>query len=209
MKDYSQNGEQKFILDWFHNKPSGNVLDIGANDGMTFSNSLALIESGWGGYLFEPSEIAFKLLKLLHMGRTNVHCLNYGIGNDNGTFDYYDSGEHVGHGDSSLISTFKIEELKRWEGSKFYNFEKKTAELKTFLRFQHENPEATKFKFITIDIEGLDFDVLTQIDLTDVGCEMLIIETNGKDNFKYIEYCSSHMMTLVYKNHENLIFVKQ
>ena len=41
---YSQNQEEQIILDYFNDVKVGHVLDIGANDGKTFSNSLALIE---------------------------------------------------------------------------------------------------------------------------------------------------------------------
>ena len=43
---YSQNNEEQVILDYFGNK-IGNLLDIGANDGITLSNSRKLIELGW------------------------------------------------------------------------------------------------------------------------------------------------------------------
>ena len=58
MKDYSQNGEQKIILEYFQDKYKGKVLDIGANDGITLSNSRALIEKGWDGVLIEPAPSA-------------------------------------------------------------------------------------------------------------------------------------------------------
>ena len=66
----------------------------------------------------------------------------------------------------------------------------------------------TIFDLISIDVEGLDYDVLTQIDLTKCKCRMLIVETNGKENQKYIDYSATHGMTLMTQNAENLIFVK-
>ena len=43
MIDYTQQLEQDVILNYFENKEHGTLLDIGANDGETFSNSRALI----------------------------------------------------------------------------------------------------------------------------------------------------------------------
>ena len=43
MIDYTQQLEQDVILNYFENKEHGILLDIGANDGETFSNSRALI----------------------------------------------------------------------------------------------------------------------------------------------------------------------
>ena len=50
---YTQNNEEALILNHFTNRnPSDlTVLDIGANDGKTFSNSLKVIELGWHGLL--------------------------------------------------------------------------------------------------------------------------------------------------------------
>ena len=64
MTDYSQSGEQEYILkalgfdDPAGEKPLGpigHLLDIGAWNAKTFSNSRALIELGWSAVLFEPS----------------------------------------------------------------------------------------------------------------------------------------------------------
>jgi len=64
MTDYSQHGEQQYILEALRpiicpegtGKPQlGRLLDIGAWNAKTFSNSRALIELGWSAVLFEPS----------------------------------------------------------------------------------------------------------------------------------------------------------
>ena len=56
--DYSQNGEQLIIEKYFGDF-KGILLDIGANDGETLSNSRSLIKKGWQAVLVEPSESAF------------------------------------------------------------------------------------------------------------------------------------------------------
>lgn len=53
MTRYSQNDEQDFILKFFDGF-TGNLLEIGAFDGITFSNTRALLERGWHGILIEP-----------------------------------------------------------------------------------------------------------------------------------------------------------
>ena len=65
MKSYSQNNEQKHILEFFNGK-KGTLLSIGENDGQTYSNAYALIQLGWISALVEPSEIAFNKLKELY-----------------------------------------------------------------------------------------------------------------------------------------------
>jgi len=40
----------------------GFLVDVGANDGITFSNSRALLERKWKGMLVDPNPTAFRLL---------------------------------------------------------------------------------------------------------------------------------------------------
>lgn len=62
MNVYSQNDEQQVTLEFFKGR-TGRFLDIGAFDGVTFSNTRALLESGWAGVFVEPSPR--NLVKLL------------------------------------------------------------------------------------------------------------------------------------------------
>lgn len=157
MKDFSQNGEQAIILKYFGvaqiearggyvaTQP-GTVLDIGANDGVTLSNSRALVELGWNAVLVEPAEIAFRKLQAnnlsfvgasLHQGFLGspekltdaligglrvdknplVTCINAAITELDGPIDFWDCGVHLHKGDTSLLSTTKPEELARWKRS--------------------------------------------------------------------------------------------
>ena len=55
MKDYSQNGEQAHILHYIDTigLKTGHLVDLGAGDGRTMSNTRALIERGWTGDLYD------------------------------------------------------------------------------------------------------------------------------------------------------------
>lgn len=55
MKDYSQNGEGAVIVDIFRelNIERGHLVDLGAGDGYTMSNSRNLLELGWTGDLYD------------------------------------------------------------------------------------------------------------------------------------------------------------
>lgn len=51
---YSQNDEEEAIVRFFGTTP-GRFLDVGAYDGLTFSNTRRLLELGWRGVMVEPS----------------------------------------------------------------------------------------------------------------------------------------------------------
>lgn len=204
--NYSQNNEQELILNYFKDR-KGNVLDVGSNDGKSLSNSLAVIERGWGGVLIEPSLTAFKKLSQLHKDRTNVECFNIAIGKENGEADFYESGEHLGTGDTALISTLVKSETDRWKGSKFDNFTTTKVNVMTWESFYASIKQKT-FELISIDCEGLDLYILSQMDLVAMKCEMLIVEWNGKDFLIFDEIATEAGLILHSKNAENLIFAK-
>jgi FkbM family methyltransferase len=201
---YSQNDEQQRILDYFK-EAKGTVLDLGANDGKTLSNSLKVIELGWNALLVEPSKEAFRRLEKLHKQNEKVVCINQAISYIEGELDFFESGSHISKDDFSLLSTLKPSEMSRWLGKADFN--PITVDAITFKTLLNKSPYK-KFDLITIDIEGLDYEVLTQINLREVECKMLIIETNSIEDNKYIHYCGKYDMRLIHKNHENLIFVR-
>ena len=80
---YSQNNEEEVILNYFDGK-IGTFLDVGANDGVTLSNTRALAERGWRGVLIEPSPKAFALLKENYKGKDGFYFYPFALGETNG-----------------------------------------------------------------------------------------------------------------------------
>ena len=196
---YSQNNEEQLILDYFGPVFKGTCLDLGANDGVTLSNTRACIERGWKGVMVDASTDMCEKLR-----RFDVEVHNVAMGNGNGFLTFYESGEHLGKGDRSLVSTIVPSEMDRWTNETFTPV---TVECVTFATLLTRSAFKT-FDLISIDIEGMDLDVLCQMDLTALGCKMLIVEFNGKDQPDFDWYCAVHGMKLYAKNAENLIYVK-
>jgi|SRR5579863_3097219 len=197
---YAQNKEDLFVLNYFGGY-TGRVLDIGANDGMTFSNSRLLIENGWQAVLVEPGTLAHDLYKLYH-DNDQVIIHNFGIGSKDEVVRFWESGSHVPGGiDKGLVSTLDFEETKRWPDVEFVE---RFARIKPFSSLKKYGP----FDFISIDAEGYDELILKQIDLKEAGCQVLCIEWNGDGDLleKYKDYCHEYQLAVM--NGENLIFVK-
>ena len=74
---YSQNNEDSLFKSIFPN--GGNLVEIGAFDGKTNSNSLLLIEHGWNAVLVEPSPAAFDKILKLHRKNEKVHLFNVAV----------------------------------------------------------------------------------------------------------------------------------
>lgn len=194
---YSQNKEQDYIVNYFSGVV-GNLLDIGANDGKTFSNSLALIELGWKATLVEPSPSAFKKLKELHKGNKNVKLINKAVSDKTGTITLHDMGEHVGAGDSSLLATTVEAEKDRWIGTEFKAIEVKAIPYWTI---------ADNYALITIDAEGADIVILQQIDLSNV--KMVCVEWNNKPELaEAFRAIVPREMKEIYRSLENIIYAR-
>lgn len=198
---YSQNSEEQIILNYFKDIELGVVLDIGANDGITFSNSLALIESGWMGTLVEPHPVAYELLTKHHAFNSFVDCVRAAICEHNENVTLNINTPHI-EGDTGLLSTLVPSETDKWKSVVQYD----TVQVQgyTFKRFQ-EIWKCDKFDFVTIDAEGMDYAILSQIDLTKCGCKMVCVEYNGIELDKYINYCERFGMSVKHVNAENLI----
>ncbi|HVW99703.1 MAG TPA: FkbM family methyltransferase [Candidatus Babeliaceae bacterium] len=184
------------------------MLEIGANNGTDLSNSKLLIENGWAAHLVEPSSV-FVQLSLCHSGNKNIHIYNYGIGEREEKVTFWESGHHFSHRkDHALLSTTDYAETKKWRKTGV-QFEEKTIELVSFERFWR-HAGLVNFDFISIDVEGLDWQVLKQIDLDATGCRCLCIEFNNNGDLRRMieKYCETFGLKLAAINNENLIFIR-
>lgn len=217
---YSQNQEEKYIVEhfehilksitpprWILEGRSPTLLDIGANDGRTFSNSLKLIELGWDAVLIEPSPIAFSKLALLHGYNSNVRLLNLAIGSEDKLVTLFESAHHLpDKSDYALLSTIEESEKARWNKTvEFTELDVPCITYKTLT----EQLKNRIFDFITIDSEGLDLIILKQIDLTKT--ELLCIEYNSIGSVKQeiLSYCEQYgINNVIYQNAENLLIAR-
>lgn len=201
---FSQNQEDEIIHRYFGSY-QGTFLDLGANDGITLSNTYALVLKGWRGTLVEASPKAFDRLSF-NLSRPDDLCLLHtAIGTHNGKTILHQSGDHLGKGDVALLSTTKQSELDRWLDEVFDEVSVPCVNWSTLLGLS----KYKTFDFISMDIEGMELEVLPQMDLKALGCKLLCVEFNGKDKDKYDAIVIPQGYTLIHKNGENLIYAVQ
>ena len=116
---YGQNKEDKIINDYILEKygPNyvGSVLEIGANDGITISNSKFFRDLGWQGFLIEAAKKPFD--KLIKNVTENSKCYNVALGSENCKLKFYESGRQLGEKDTGLVSSLIMNETSRWRRS--------------------------------------------------------------------------------------------
>jgi len=205
---YSQNNEDQIIAAHFGDY-KGTLVEIGANDGATLSNSKLLIEMGWEAHLFEPSISTFCKLENLHIKNTKVYTYPMGVADFSGESDFYESGQLLGGEDKSLVSCINPEEKKRWGNS--VEFVQTKADFTTWLDFvkKHQYTDKT-FDFISIDAEGEDWHILKQINMNQHNCKILCVEWNSKPQLAqaFVEFANYFEMKEIHRNAENIIFAK-
>lgn len=181
---YSQFGEESIALGYFSKQPKPvgrfrRLLDIGAHDGITYSNSRRLIELGWGGTLVEPSPKAFATLFEVYKERPDINLVNVGlIPGDVLTplpllMEFHDGGgNHVGTFDPAWRDECK--ETYKVSYRPIYVSPSTFGRLITTLRGPYD--------FISIDVEGINFDLFRSATpfLREVGCEMICVEHQGR-----------------------------
>lgn len=207
---YGQNKEDEIINNLIVSKYGadfkGAILDLGANDGVTLSNSRFFIENGWNGILIEAGRESYQ--RLVNNSIAKTLAINCAIGVQDGFLNFYESNNLLNADDIGLVSSLVADETQRWRNAGI-GYNEYVVECFTWETFRDKfHLKSQNFDIISIDIEGMDYEVLTQMNLTELDCKVLCVEFNGKEIQKYIDYANQHGMTLVHQNPENLIFIK-
>ena len=212
MKNYSQYGEDLIISEYFQGRV-GTFLDLGANDGITLSNTYLLYQKNWKGLMVEGSPFVYQRLFDLFSQDENIQTLNICLSEKNGIVDFFHNTNHhvnpnIRKDNMDLLSTIDMNSYERTK--EWGHFEKIQIECFTFEKVM-ELSKFDKFDLISIDIEGMDFKILNQIELDKTSTECIVIEYNGdkeeKDNI--IKYCSKFGLDkILLDNKINLIIAK-
>lgn len=201
---HSQNREEEAILNYF-NGFVGRFCSIGENDGVTLSNVRQLALNGWSGICLEPSPSAYAKLQPLYATDKKVNTYPFAIGDHNGTATLYESGSLLSPADTGLVSSLHAHETERFSRSVSYTaVQVKCYRWKTFInRIRNKH-----FDFFSIDSEGNDFLIASQIDFSDTRC--VCIEWNGHDALRqsFNNIFEPLGMKIIYTSGENLIYAK-
>jgi FkbM family methyltransferase len=177
---YSQDGQDKYIhTQFFRNKRKGFFVDIGANDGITLSNTNFFEkELGWEGICIEPNPDTFKRL----LAARKCITLNGAISNhsDKATFL-----KITGHSEmlSGLIDFYDDEHLRRIdEELKLYGGEKQEISVKCYkLNELFESYKVKNIDYMSIDTEGGEYNIIETIDFKKISISVISIENPYND----------------------------
>ena len=191
---YSQNDEEAVIGEFFAGRV-GTFIDVGAYDGKTFSNTFALVERGWSGYLIEPSTRAFPALRQLHEGRRGLILINALIAPQPGLKRFWESDD--------AVSTTEKSHFEKWESVGQYHAPvyMPTVTMVDVLAMANGQP----IDFLSIDTEGTSVDVLKSYPFGLSQPSLVCVEHDSREP-EVDGFLKGHGYSLLASNAENLIF---
>ena len=151
---YGQNKEDELINNLIVSKYGsdfkGTILDLGANDGITLSNSRFFIENGWRGVLVEAGKLPYE--KLMQTILPNTTAINCAIGTQDGFLKFYESNNLLNTGDIGLVSSLVADETQRWRNAGI-SFTEYNVECYAWESFRDKfHLKSQNFDIISIDI---------------------------------------------------------
>ena len=187
---YSEVGQDEYVDEnFFDNQASGFYVDIGAHEGVEFSNTLFFEQLGWKGVCFEPDPRSFKKLK------QNRSCiaLNYAVGSENKIEKFI---QHPCSYVSGLDRTYQDAHRKCWNVPKG-NAEKYFIDVQVVnLNEKMDELGVQHIDFLSIDTEGAEKDIIMSIDFDRLYIYVIVLENKYNDEsirsyleekgFKYI-----------------------
>lgn len=192
---YSQNDEELHILE--HAGGPGILLDVGAFDGRTFSNSLALVERGWSGVLVEPSYHVFPALVKLHGRNPKLKLVQSLVGVKGGIVPFWNSPDAVSTTSSSHYETWKKQ--GQFDPVSFSVQVRISDLMMTF-------PELRRASVINIDTEGTSAELFLNFPFSLCLPKVFIVEYDNKKK-ECEEMASWFGYRTVYSSGENLVMV--
>lgn len=204
---YSQAGEDIIIDALFENlkRQETTYLDIGANDPLICNNTYLLYKKGWRGVLVEPDAAMCEVAK---SKRSEDTIVNIGIGLSNES----EAPFYVFPGRLNTWNTFSKEEAGIRETASGIKAKQISVPLKTINNIIEQYFPACP-NFISVDVEGLDLDILKSLDFNrfrpDVFCVETIsfsINNEGKKLDDVQEFLSSKDYFVYADTHINTIF---
>ena len=190
---YSQLGQDKEVLTFYKNKKNGYFIEIGANNGITLSNTYLLEKKyNWKGICVEPIP---EIYNILCKKRPNSFCSNYAVYNESNLellFDIANKNDLLS-GISSYIDCHKNTVDKN----------KKQIKVKTItMNDLLDTYNAPNFiEYLSLDTEGSEYEILKCIDFNKYTFGLIHVEHN------YVEPRRTQIKELLLAN--DYVYIKE
>lgn len=178
MKSYSQDGQDIYILNnFFPNKTDGTFVDIGANDGLTISNSLLFEELGWTGVCVEPLPTAFDKLTQ----NRKCECVNGVISDKNASHVDFCAIEGYSEMLSGIVDKYdERHKIRILNESSLHDCKRQKIKVPNF-KF-NDLIKFNRINLLDIDTEGGELEILKSINYDVYAIDLILVENNYGTN---------------------------
>jgi len=177
-KYYSQCSEDEFLnTKYFKNKKNGIYLELGALDGIMYSNTKYFEdEHNWKGILIEPHPLKFELLK---KNRPNNFLFDNLISNKSEPLEFLYFTEYLAQVSGVIDSLSQHHYDAFFNNNKFsYIPQEKIILTPTSLSKIINSTEIKHIDLFSLDVEGHEYEVLMSFDF-DIEIDVILIEMLG------------------------------
>ncbi len=177
----SQDKEDQFLVNkFFKGLCGGTYVELGGLDGVTYSNS-HLFHHGlaWKGVLIEPNPSSFAALQI---NRPVDDTFNFAVCSKSTEVTFIDSGNH---GVTGVLDFMAPSFIAGWHSSGDSHKTKIRCEpLSNILEKSSLNINTEMIDFLSLDVEGAEFEVLKTIDFSKVDFGVIFYEADGHNPLK-------------------------
>jgi FkbM family methyltransferase len=151
------------------------IVDVGAHDGYTTSNSYPFVSDGWNAVLIEPLPDNFRKLKELYNGNPRVQLVHSACGDKAGILPFYIKSDPKA---ASFEATLCSDDApgRAWTHSA-QTIPVQVELLTDILRRTNCPPE---FGILDVDAEGFDLEVLKGLDFHQFRPMFILSEANDE-----------------------------
>jgi FkbM family methyltransferase len=192
---FSQSDEDWYIRRYFKDKFSGRFLDIGAGDGVAFSNTKILYDMGFNGVAVEPSPNFCQAIRENFPG-DRIKIVQAALTDKDGPIELYHTPD--------FTSTLSEEHKAKWENTTPYTKIGVDGICWNTLLTQY----GCDFDFLNIDIEGLSIAMLSIMPHEyKYNAKMFCVEHDGQITAVQDLLCP-YGFKVIHTNGENVILGK-
>jgi FkbM family methyltransferase len=174
---YAQHGEDRALLEFFGVTP-GFYVDVGANDGLSNSNTAALDEMGWRGILVEADPNLADICRKARPCGKVVACAaaDPTRRGSESAFQWVSPGYDQTTGLSTLDNSSALQRKAMQIGASISTITVPVRSLNDILE-KHDVPN--DFELLSVDVEGAELEVFRSCDLTRWRPRIIIAEDNS------------------------------
>jgi FkbM family methyltransferase len=152
--DVSQHGEITELRALIRPGFPESIVDVGAYDGVSLSNSRPFLLEGWRGVLIEPHPVQFARLREAYESSPNVDCVHCACSDEAGVLPLFLGSD----GPETMMSTLSRDENPWFNAHR--SAESVEVDVQTLDAVLERLDFPSEFGILLVDAEGMDYEVL-------------------------------------------------